>query len=737
MAFPTSSRNSRKRNAPSVPSVPTGNVTQLYTPTDQVSNVDLMKWTHSPEGSMSPDSSRYNTNNHAKISTTKTMYDQSSQPLSTQLARRPINHELMQTGQSIYESLDQWGSFADETTLDPSNPNAPEEEHNSIEILEEKASIAKRDAQAKRKQIPPFVQKLSSFLEESRNTDLIRWSERGDSFVVLDEDEFAKTLIPELFKHNNYASFVRQLNMYGFHKRVGLSDNSMKASERKNKSPSEYYNPYFKRGHQNLLWLINKPKSGNAKNKKKSKDPETLHVESDDDKDVEEIFGNSTQNSRALSTGPESNSLQRRDVNVIHTQLAEIQLQQTAITNAIQRLRKDHNTLYQQSMAFQSLHDRHENSINAILSFLATVYNRSLDGQNTPNISQMFTNTIPHGEPQPAGNVVDIGGISNRQEQTPGSMSPRRKAQRLLMAPPPSKKWAGLASNFSNSLNGRNTPNPPNFAPSKTQPNTIDEVFETSRGGSRISQSPKSPPKAESTAQRQPPELMMALINNTNSAMNQAASSNTTELPDMLSHYKDAGQNSTLTSEQRNTMLSLMANSSAPGLNDGPISPPPPPSPFEDIRYTSKEIDDLLRLHIQQDTKINAVKDNLISPSSAGLITCNEESDYFNPDLSNSNLDLDQLLDTSAYFTGNNSITPGNPISQDYEGLDDGNFCLDMDGGVGIKLEFPESNDVGFLSPQTHEQVDDSFLVPDNVNISSTVENVSTPSSPSKRRRCN
>ena len=94
---------------------------------------------------------------------------------------------------------------------------------------------------------------ISSFLDDGKNTELIRWSDRGDSFVVLDEDEFAKTLIPELFKHNNYASFVRQLNMYGFHKRVGLSDNSMKASERKNKSPSEYYNPYFKRGHPNLL----------------------------------------------------------------------------------------------------------------------------------------------------------------------------------------------------------------------------------------------------------------------------------------------------------------------------------------------------------------------------------------------------------------------------------------------------------------------------------------------------
>ena len=63
---------------------------------------------------------------------------------------------------------------------------------------------------------------FSSFLDDGKNTDLIRWSDRGDSFVVLDEDEFAKTLIPELFKHNNYASFVRQLNMYGFHKRVGL-----------------------------------------------------------------------------------------------------------------------------------------------------------------------------------------------------------------------------------------------------------------------------------------------------------------------------------------------------------------------------------------------------------------------------------------------------------------------------------------------------------------------------------
>jgi heat shock transcription factor len=35
------------------------------------------------------------------------------------------------------------------------------EETDCIEALEEKATVAKREAQAKRKQIPPFVQKLS------------------------------------------------------------------------------------------------------------------------------------------------------------------------------------------------------------------------------------------------------------------------------------------------------------------------------------------------------------------------------------------------------------------------------------------------------------------------------------------------------------------------------------------------------------------------------------------------
>lgn len=46
---------------------------------------------------------------------------------------------------------------------------------------------------------------------------MITWSPSGDSFVVLQPDAFARELLPTVFKHNNYTSFVRQLNIYVRH----------------------------------------------------------------------------------------------------------------------------------------------------------------------------------------------------------------------------------------------------------------------------------------------------------------------------------------------------------------------------------------------------------------------------------------------------------------------------------------------------------------------------------------
>ena len=62
-------------------------------------------------------------------------------------------------------------------------------------------------------------------LEDPNFQHVVSWGPGGDCFVVKDMNEFTKSILPRMFKHSNFASFVRQLNKYDFHKVKSTDDN--------------------------------------------------------------------------------------------------------------------------------------------------------------------------------------------------------------------------------------------------------------------------------------------------------------------------------------------------------------------------------------------------------------------------------------------------------------------------------------------------------------------------------
>lgn len=67
----------------------------------------------------------------------------------------------------------------------------------------------------------PFPEKLYRMMMEAEmndQTEIITFSGKGDTLVIMDKQRLQEEILPRYFKHAHWPSFQRQLYMYGFEK---------------------------------------------------------------------------------------------------------------------------------------------------------------------------------------------------------------------------------------------------------------------------------------------------------------------------------------------------------------------------------------------------------------------------------------------------------------------------------------------------------------------------------------
>ncbi|PYH91503.1 stress response regulator/HFS transcription factor [Aspergillus ellipticus CBS 707.79] len=173
-------------------------------------------------------------------------------------------------------------------------------------------------------------------LEDPSYSEIVRWGDEGDSFVVLECEKFTKTILPKHFKHSNFASFVRQLNKYDFHK--VRQNNEENGQSPYGQNAWEFKHPEFRANSKESLDNI----------RRKAPAPRKQAQTNDD-------------------------SVPTQQIDLLNQQIVAQQQQIQHLSDRYAQLTVDHQLMLQELLRVQKTVLNHENVIHQVMTYLLSV----------------------------------------------------------------------------------------------------------------------------------------------------------------------------------------------------------------------------------------------------------------------------------------------------------------------------------------------------------------------------
>ncbi|XP_070200741.1 heat shock factor protein 4-like isoform X2 [Littorina saxatilis] len=247
--------------------------------------------------------------------------------------------------------------------------------------------------------VPAFLMKLWTLVEDPSNNDIICWDVKGKSFHIFDQSRFAHEVLPFYFKHNNISSFIRQLNMYGFRKVVKIEQGGLKMEH----DDLEFQHMYFQRGEEQLLDLIKR-------------------------------------RSAPMKAEPRAVSMVPDELGKVLSDVTLIKGKQDTIATSMVKLKRENEALWREVAILRQKHAKQQQIVNKLLQFLLSLVNsrRGMPGLQRKRplmINSRPQNTEDGGaSPAKRANVdVDETGDHDYTVQSPSEISAPPSASSVVI----------------------------------------------------------------------------------------------------------------------------------------------------------------------------------------------------------------------------------------------------------------------------------------------------------------